>query len=93
MTFTVGMAIEAAPRFAGGGAVFGPGGPTWTAPPAAAATIATGGAMPPVIIKNDARGAVEGEAERFARYFDRRGPKLVQEAVAAVGARRARGYE
>jgi len=51
-----------------------------------------GGGGVSVTLNVDARGSVEGEAERFARYFDGRGREIVQDAVARVSDRRMRGF-
>ena len=49
-------------------------------------------AAPNVTINVDARGSVEGEAERFARYFNRHGREVIEVAVARTADRRKRGH-
>lgn len=46
-----------------------------------------------VSIAIDARGSVEGEAERFARYMRAQGKDLIEAAVARAADRRSRGYK
>lgn len=90
-----GFRAEGGPVSSGKGYIVGEKGPEWFQPGTSGSIVPNhelgSGAAPNITIHLDARGSVEGEAQRFAQYFRQAAPSLISAAVSKVRDDASRG--